>query len=199
MTDRRPLRLPPPEFPSLDVPVTPYPARMLWRLHALGQSALHFSINPDHRFSHTACAANLLYLGEELTTCIWERFGDDILNVDARVSLALWTSRALSRVTVPTLRLCDLTDELTRSRAKVDVSALTHTDLSVPQAWGLAIQQHPANFDGLRYRSRFDNQPCITLFERAPLVPQLREALAGALADAAEADAFVTQHTISLI
>lgn len=199
MPDQRPIRLPPPEFSALDVPVTPYPARELWRLHGQGQSALYFSYNPEHRFGHAACPAKLLHLGEELTTCIWERFGDDILNVDARVSEGLWRTRALSRVQVPALRLCDLTDELTRSRAKVDVSALTHTDLSVPKAWGLAIQQHPVNFDGLRYRSRFDNQPCIALFERAPLVPQLREILIGALADTAEADAFATQHNISLI
>ena len=81
----------------------------------------------------------------------------------------------------------------------MDVSALTHTDLSVPKAWGLAIQQHPVDFDGLRYRSRFDNQPCIALFKRAPLVAQLREILVGDLAAAAEADAFITQHTLSLI
>lgn len=199
MPDQRPVRLPAPEFSTLDVPVTPYPARELWRLHGQGQSALYFSINPEHRFSHAGCPAKLLYLGEELTTCIWERFGDDILNVDFRVPMGLWMTRALSRITTPALHLCDLTDELTRSRAKVDVSALTHTDLSVPKTWGLAIQQHPANFDGLRYRSRFDNQPCIALFERAPLVPQLHETSVGDLADAAEADAFITQHTISLI
>ena len=97
-----------------------------------------------------------------------------ILNVDARVPLGLWTTRTLSRVQVPDLRLCDLTDELTRSRAKVDVSALTHTDLSVSKAWGLAIERHPANFDGLRYRSHFDNQPCIALLERAPRPPAPR-------------------------
>lgn len=191
--------MPSADFSALDVPVTPYPARELWRLHGQGQSALYFSINPEHRFSHAACPAKLLYLGEEMTTCIWERFGDDILNVDARVAEGLWRTRVLSRINVPTLRVCDLTDELTRSRAKVDVSALTHTDLSVTKAWGLAIQRHPANFDGLRYRSRFDNQPCLALFERAPLVSHLRETLVGDLADTTEADAFITQHNISLI
>ncbi len=199
MPEQRPLRLPPPEFSALDVPVTPYPARTLWRLHGQGQSALYFSINREHRFSHADCPAKLLYLGEELTTCIWERFGDDILNVNARVPMGLWTTRALSHVQVPELRLCDLTDELTRSRAKVDVSALIHTDLSGPKTWGLAIQRHPANFDGLRYCGRFDNQPCIALFERAPLIPLLRESPVADLVDAPEADAFVIQHQISLI
>lgn len=199
MPDQRPLRLPSPEFSTLDVPLISYAERELWRLHQQGKSAIFFSICASHRFSHAQSPAKLLYLGEELTTCIWERFGDDILNVDARVPMGLWTAHALSKVKVPTLRLCDLTDELTRSRAKVDVSALTHTDLSVPKAWGLAIQQHPANFDGLRYRSRFDNQPCIALFEREPVVSPLRETFVDDLADAPEADAFIDQHRISLI
>lgn len=199
MPNLRPLRLPPAEFPTLDVPVTPYPARTLWRLHGQGQSALYFSLNRQHRFSHADCPAKLLYLGEELTTCIWERFGDDVLNVSARVSMGLWSTRTLSHVQVPELRLCDLTDELTRSRAKVDVSALIHPDLSVPKTWGLAIQRHPANYDGLRYRSRFDNQPCIALFARALLIPLLRESPVTDLVDAPEADAFVTQHQLSLI
>jgi hypothetical protein len=63
----------------------------------------------------------------------------------------------------------------------------------------LAIERHPANFDGLRYRSHFDNQPCIALFERALLVPQLRETIVADLADAPESDAFVIQHQLSLI
>jgi len=81
----------------------------------------------------------------------------------------------------------------------VDVSALIHPDLSVPKTWGLAIQRHRANYDGLRYRSRFDNQPCIALFARALLIPLLRESPVTDLVDAPEADAFVTQHQLSLI
>lgn len=199
MAAQRPLRLPPKEFSRLEIPVTDYPERELWRVHAQGQSAIFFSITPTHRFSHPACPAPLLYLGESLTTCLWERFGDDILNVDARVSKGLWRTRAISRVLVPELRLCDLTDVRTRSRAKVDVSALTHMDLSVPKAWGLAIQQHPANFDGLRYLSRFDAQPCIALFQRASLASHLREIRIGELTDNETADAFLDTHRIALI
>jgi hypothetical protein len=195
----RPLRLPPPDFAQINVPVTPYPGRELWRLHGQGQSAIYFSLNPEHRFSHEQCPAKVLYLGEELTTCLWERFGDDILNVDARVSESLWRTRELSRVQVPELRLCDLTDELTRSRAKVDVSALVHTALSAPKAWGLAIQQHPASFDGLRYRSRFDNQPCVALFDRGPLAANLREIPVVDLPSSVEAEDFLDQHRIALV
>jgi hypothetical protein len=199
MSTSRPLRRPLPGFAGSDLPVTPYPARDLWRLHEKGREAIYFSLNPEHRFSHADCPCKVLYLGEGVTTCIWERFGDDVLNPGSPVSLGLWASRSLSRVAVPDLKLCDLTDETTAGRAKVDLSALTFTDLAVPQEWGLRIQQHPLAYDGLRYLSRFDKKPCIALFERPGIAARLRETLLGDLADSPEGDAFLTQHEIALI
>jgi hypothetical protein len=122
-----------------------------------------------------------------------------VLNPDARVSLAIWTTRAFSQVQVPELRLCDLTDPRTRSRAKVDLSALTHPDLSIPQAWGLAIQRHPACFDGLRYSSRFNNEPCVALFGRKPTASRLGEAHFADLVNAPEAEEFLSRHQVSLV
>ena len=199
MSVNRPTRRPLPDFAKNDLPVTLYPACDLWRLHETGLAAIFFSLNPGHRFSHVSCPLPVLYLAEQPDTCIWERFGDDILNPGSPVSLKLWTSRTLSRIKVPKLKLCDLTDVTTAGRAKVDLSALTHAELSVPQEWGLQIQQHPAGFDGLRYLSRFDGQPCLALFARPGIVKRLRETLIANLVDSPEADAFLHTHRIALI
>ena len=195
----RPIHRPLPDFAENDLPVTAYPARKLWRLHEKGLRAINFSLNPEHRFSHGDCPCKVLYLGEAFTTCIWERFGDDILNAGSPVSLKLWTTRSISQVDVPALKLCDLTDETTATRAKVDLSALTSADLTVPQGWGLTIQRHAAQFDGLRYLSRFDRKPCIALFERTGIAAKQSETAFGDLPDSSDGDDFLTQHRITLI
>lgn len=195
----RPTRRPLPDFVKSDLPVTPYPARELWRLHETGLAAIYFSLNPEHRFSHADCPCPVLYLGEQPTTCIWERFGDGILNPGSRVSLKLWTTRTLSRVKIPDLKLCDLTDATTAGRAKVDLSALTNAELSVPQEWGLQIQQHPAGFDGLRYLSRFDGQPCVALFGRPGITKRMTEKFVANLVDSPEGDALLNAQRIALV
>jgi len=82
---------------------------------------------------------------------------------------------------VPQLRVCAVSQELTRDAMEVDKASLLATDLSVPQAWGLAVQQHPAAFDGIKYSSRFINQPCLALFDRGGMAAQLQETLLGSL------------------
>jgi hypothetical protein len=140
-----------------------------------------------------------LYLAEDLETCLWERFGDDILNPGSRVSRALWLSRTVSRVQAPALQLCDLADERTRRRAHVDLSALKHTDLAVPQAWGAALQRHPTSFDGLRYTSRFNDRACFALFERNDLSARLRASPVGDLGLMREGDDFLKRYGVALI
>lgn len=199
MTAQRPTRLPPANIDHIDVPVTSYPARALWRIHDCDKRAVFFSLNYDHRFTHSSATCAVMYLGESLTTCIWERFGDQTLNPGSPISHSIWKSRSVSQVIVPTLRLCDLTKESTRAAARVDLSALTLPELSVPQAWGLALQKHPAGFDGLRYVSRFDGRPCVALFARPNLMNHLTENLVEELAKLPEAAAFLANYQIALI
>jgi hypothetical protein len=199
MAASRPIRRPRQGLSSVDLPVMRNPPRELFRLHRKGHDAIYFSINPDHRFSHAACPYGLLYLGEDFFTCLWERFGDDILSPGSMVSFRLWATRSISRLMLPSLKICDLTDEQTRTRAGVDLSALTSSDLSVPQDWGLAIQQHPAGFHGLRYFSRFSGKPCIALFDRPGLTMGLRTSRVGDLLDYPDAELFLTQHQIALV
>jgi len=63
----------------------------------------------------------------------------------------------------------------------VDKASLLAADLSIPQAWGLAVQGHPAGFEAIKYASRFLDQPCLALFERGGLQPKLRVKALGAL------------------
>lgn len=53
-------------------------------------------------------------------------------------------------------------------------ASLLATDLSIPQAWGLAVQQHPAAFDALKYSSRFIDQSCLALFDRGGMAARLQ-------------------------
>jgi RES domain-containing protein len=140
-----------------------------------------------------------MYLAATVSTCIWERFGDDILNPGSPVPRSVWTRRQLSKIRVSKVRVCDLTDENVRAQVGVDLSALHHTDLSVPQAWGLAVQEHRNSFDGLLYPSRFDGQRCLALFDR----PGLRDGLVVLstvdLVASDEANAFLLEKQIALI
>lgn len=140
-----------------------------------------------------------MYLAGSFNTCIWERFGDDILNPGSPVSRSIWTQRQFSTIRVSVVRVCDLTDENVRAQVGIDLSALHHTDISVPQAWGLAVQEHPNAFEGLLYPSRFDGQVCLALFDR----PGLRDGLAVLstvdLVASDEANAFLQKKQIALL
>lgn len=75
------------------------------------------------------------------------------------------------------LRVCDLMDADTRLAVGVDSGSLYATDLTVPQAWAECIARHPSHFDGIRYRSRHTDEPCLVLWTR----PERRRALDEAL------------------
>jgi len=170
------------------------------RVHGPGRAAIGFRSEATHRFSHPDIPGGLLYLGLETETCLWERFGDELLDGQARLAKSVWTNSRLSRVrSTDSLKICDLTDDAARLRLGVDLTALMHSDLAVPQAWGLAIFRHPATVDGLRYLSRLNQQPCLVLFERPGLAARLKETLVGTLPDLDEASEFLTNHAIALV
>ncbi len=199
MSVQRPIRLPSPEFAQMELPMTEQACEFFWRVHDTGREVVHFSLNEAHRYSHALAPFPLLYMAERLETCLWERFGDDLLNSGAPVSRSLWMSRAISRIAVKGLRLCDLTSVQTRAVVRVDLSALHHPDLAVPQRWGLELQRHPAGFEGIRYASRFDHEPCVALFGRPGMAERLESRRVGLLGELPAADEFLLRHRIALI
>ena len=79
--------------------------------------------------------------------------------------------------------MCAVSLERTRDALSVDKASLLAADLTIPQAWGLAVQGHPAVFKAIKYSSRFLDQPCLTLFDRGGLQAKLRAKALGALSN----------------
>lgn len=79
------------------------------------------------------------------------------------------------------MKVCAVSQEPTRDAMGVDKASLLAADLSFPQAWGLAVQQHRAAFEAIKYSSRFIDLPCLALFDRGGMAAQLQETLLGPL------------------
>jgi hypothetical protein len=169
------------DFDTRTIPVTRQPARTWFRVHRAGMPALDFGIHDYHRFSHASCPYPLLYVGPNVQTCLWETFGDDVFQDDCTIAISKWTGRCVSQITAPELKVCAISTERTREAMAVDKSSLLDDDLGIPQAWGLALQKHPAGFEAIKYTSRFVDQPCLALFDRGGLKSRLKVKLLGEL------------------
>jgi len=81
----------------------------------------------------------------------------------------------------------------------VDRASLLAADLSIPQAWSLAVQEHPAGFEAIKYASRFLDQPCLALFNRGGLQSKLRVQTLGMLSDLDAAVAWLDERNAALV
>ncbi|MGA2177100.1 MAG: RES family NAD+ phosphorylase [Verrucomicrobiota bacterium] len=169
------------DFDQRVIPVTRQPQRIWFRVHRSGSPAVLFGKFSHHRFSHPNCPFPLLYVGATIQTCLWEVFGDDIFQGQRALSSGKWAGCCVSQIVVPELKVCAVSLDRTRDAMSVDKASLLAADLSIPQAWGLAVQGHPAGFEAIKYASRFLDQPCLALFERGGLQPKLRVKALGAL------------------
>jgi hypothetical protein len=194
----RPLRLPDPVFDQIKVPRTRQPARDWFRVHPIQFKALFFSLNPGHRFSHAGCPYQFLYMGADIDTCLFERFGDTAYDGKKIIPRSLWRNHGLSKLRMPELKVCDLTHAGTLSALQVDLSSLMHPDLTVSQVWGLAIQKHPADFEAIKFKSRFNGQSCLALFNRNGIEGKILETALGDLSQNSAAVDWLDKHQISL-
>ena len=137
------------DFNQRAVPVSRQPQRNWFRVHQSGSPAIQFGIRPHHRFSHANCPFPLLYVGSSLSACLWEYFGDEVFDGERVISAGKWNGCSLSQIRVPQLKTCAISLAATRSAMGVDKASLLAADISIPQAWGLAVQQHPASFEAL--------------------------------------------------
>ncbi len=196
---QRPHYRPGADFDQRTIPVTRQPLRNWFRVHRTGIPAVHFGIYPHHRFSHANCRYPLLYVGSSLSVCLWEYFGDDMFGGRHVISAAKWNGCSLSQINVPQLKACALSLEATRNAMGVDKASLLATDFSVPQEWALAVQKHPATFDGLKYSSRFIDQPCLAIFDRGGMAARLQETLLGELKNLDAAVDWLDEHKVALV
>lgn len=200
MPGSRPIRLPAVNFEQRELPFKMVSRLDVLRVHGLHRPALQFRRNAAHRFSHPDAEGGLLYMSPDLETCLWECFGDTILDSGSMISRAAWENRCLSRIVcAEVLKICDLTNLAVRRKLGLDLSALKHPDLVVPQAWGMAIQNHPERVDGIRYSSRFTAKPCMVVFERSGRQVRLTEEGLGALPELDGASEFLEEHSIALV
>ncbi len=169
------------DFNQRKIPETRQTQRVWYRLHKSGSPAVQFGRSPHHRFSHPHCPFALLYVGLTIQTCLWEVFGDDIFQGSRAISAAKWNGRCLSQIVVPELKVCAVSLERTRDVMGIDKASLLAADLTVSQAWGLAVQEHPASFEAIKYASRFLDQPCLALFDRGGLPSKLQVKALGTL------------------
>src|SRR6266567_3494809 len=194
----RTLRLPSADLGSVRIPKARQPKRLWFRVHPSKYRATHFSLKDIHRFSHPECLFPVLYLGTDIATCLFETFADKIYDRKKAVAYSLWRTRSVSAIAVPEIHVCDLTNAKTLSALMVDLGALMHNELKTPQEWGLAIQRHPANFQGIKFRSRYNHKVCLALFQRDGIEKQIRETALGALAINDAAADWLHNHKVSL-
>ncbi len=200
MASPRPIRLPAADFDKKPLPFRTVRGLKALRVHG-PYPPVEFRLVSSHRFSHPDAPEALLYLSFDLEICLMECFGDAIYGRPGSVvSRSAWMRKRVTRIQVfVSLRICDLTSVETRTALKVDLSALTHPDLDVPQAWGLAIQKHPDSVDGLFYHSRFTAKRCLVLFDRPGLATKLKSVKMGELVDLDPAHAFLDQYKVALV
>lgn len=179
----RPIWSPPADLDQRSIPRHRQPARIWFRVHGKHDPALAFRLAAHHRFSHPESLHKLLYVGSDPATCLWERFGDDAYRGCRALSQHIWAESVLSQIHVPEMHVCDLTNTVLRTALTVDRASLMSPDFAVTQAWGLAIQRHPARFQGIRYSNRFIDRSCLAIFDVENLPSTLEARLLGCLAD----------------
>ncbi len=196
---RRALLLPGADFDQRPIPVTRQPLRTWFRVNRAGSPPILFGKFPHHRFSHPDCPYPLLYVGATIQTCLWEVFGDDIFQGKRTISEGKWRGSCVSQITVPEVGVCAVTLERTRDAMSVDRASLLAANLAAPQAWGLAVQRHPAGFQAIKYASRFVDQPCLALFDRGTLQSRLKAKVLGGLNDLDAAVDWLQERKAALV
>lgn len=197
--DKRPHYLPGPGFGQKKIPLTRQPQRSWFRVHRTANSPVQFGKFSHHRFSHSDCPYSLLYVGASVSVCLWEYFGDEVFGGQRVISAGKWNGCSLSEILVPALNVCAVSHELTRDAMGVDKSGLLATDLGIPQAWGLAVQSHPAGFEAIKYSSRFIDLPCLAVFDRNGINDKLQINTLGPLSDLDAAVDWLEERNAALV
>ena len=187
------------DFNQRAIPVTRQPQSTWFRVHKSGSPATLFGKFPHHRFSHPNSPFRLLYVGASIQTSLWEYFGDDVFQGQRVISAAKWGGCSLSQILAPELKVCAVSLERTRGAMSVDKASLMAADLSVPQAWALAVQEHPAAFEAIKYSSRFLDQTCLAIFDRGGLHAKLQVKKLGALSNLNAAVDWLDERKAALV
>lgn len=197
---------PPPDFSKRAVPVCDLhiAALSLRRIHRSIYSPIFFNRRSTSstvfRFDAPNNEFGVLYAAPTFSACMFETV---IRNVFEGGSLPLLIDQAelscrsissLIPAMVRTLHLADFTQSLAPLGG--DNTVMSMNDYTVPNKWSLAVHSHPEKFDGIYFRSRYANEPCVALFDRVEMIA--RGAAIPILA-CSELDAFLDQYHIGLL
>ncbi len=195
----RPVYQPSDDFGARIIPVTRQPEQAWFRVHRSDRSPIQFGKFAHHRFTHPDCRFPMLHVGVTVPVCLWEYFGDDVFGGQRVISSGKWRGCSLSRIMIPALGVCDVCDGPTREAMGVDKASLLAADIAIPQAWGLALQEHPAAFDGIKYSSRFTDLPCLVLFDRGGMAVRMEVTSLGPLSQVNHAVDWLDERSVALV
>jgi hypothetical protein len=195
----RPIHQPPKDVAARSIRRSTVASGNWWKVHPPSRNATGFTHNPGHRFSPRDAEFSVLYLAADVTTCLWEIFGDELFASPHILSLSAWTSRMVTTITVPETSVCNLTLASVRTSMGCDLSALLLPDLAIPQKWAGAIQEHPAGFSGIIYPSRFTGEHCAAFFFPPSEPESFRSESGIPLTEHPEALEFLSTNRIALV
>jgi RES domain-containing protein len=164
------------------------------RIHPSTKSAVYFSRRASGRFTPADPPFGVLYAAVDITTALFEVFGDEMFENDHRIRAYRWMHSSVSELETPRAKVCNVASRQVRSSIKVDLGTLMGQDFSATQAWALAIMRHPSEAEGIIYRSRFTNRNCLALFDRGKIPSLIKEELIGPLNGLAEANSFLDRN-----
>lgn len=172
--------LPPPDFDKRDLPTVALALSVepLYRIHRTIHGPVFFNrpslTQTTYRFDSPDNAYGVLYAAETLEVCLQETLIRDSFHgqslpflIDEQEVAARAFSRLYTESGKPLL-LADLTSGLTWLGG--DARIWTTADYTGPNQWSKAVHDHPHNFDGMLFISRFSQQPAIAIFDRVGIV-----------------------------
>src|SRR5690606_373713 len=118
-----------------------------------------FYASAGARFTPYSLNVPCLYLAKEEKSSYLELYGDRLYAARHTGRQMILPESELNRrvfvsVQTGTLHLCDLTQKGGGSRLHLDAGTLWASNLEHPQKFAEAIYHHPAQVDGIRYKSR---------------------------------------------
>ncbi len=200
-------------FDRRSIPVTPLSDTVGETWHRLYRKefANQFFPSPGSRLTPESGDFPCIYLASSRLTTVAEVWGDRMaahrdlgreVYVIPLPQAERWAYLEVSNLPGD-LRLCDLTDSETRLATGLDAGALYASDLAIPRAWAERIAQHPARFDGIRYRGRHTDELCLVLWDRGGETPsrlseRIHFANSGEFAESDEANELAAKIGIRL-
>lgn len=162
-----------PAFDELEMPVSVVKPQgwINLRFVAFSHGEHLFYANAAGRLTPHSLNIPCLYLAKEEKTAFMELYGDRLYAArHAGKPMILPESelhrRIFLRVQTDSLRICDLTQKGGGPKLHLDAGTLWASNFEYPQKFAEAIYHHPAQVDGICYKSRHTNETCLVVWNR---------------------------------